>query len=76
MGPGVGGGGRGERKRETFPVSHAGNGSKDATWWPPSLSLILESWGSTCGQRYGSGWLRWLLKQGGVILPPQIIGTS
>jgi hypothetical protein len=32
------------KERETFPVPHAGNGSKDSKWWPPTPSFILESW--------------------------------
>jgi hypothetical protein len=35
---------------------------------PPSPSLILESWGNTLLRGNGSEWLRWMLKQGGVIL--------
>jgi hypothetical protein len=34
----------------------------------PLLSLILERWENTLGQRRWIGWLRWLLKQGEVIL--------
>jgi hypothetical protein len=42
---------RGE-KGETFPAPHAGNGSRDSKWQPPSLSLILaENWGNKPGQR-------------------------
>jgi hypothetical protein len=40
-----------EKKRETFPVSHMGNGSKDSRWWFPTPSFILEIWGNIQGQR-------------------------
>jgi hypothetical protein len=63
----------GTKERETFTVPHTRNGSKDSKWRPPSLSLTLESWGNTCGQSHGSGWLGWLLKQGGVIPAPGVI---
>jgi hypothetical protein len=43
--------GTGRKKREAFPVPHAGNGSKDSKWWSPTPSFILESWGNTHGQR-------------------------
>jgi hypothetical protein len=35
------------KKRETFLVSHTGNGRKDSRWWSPTLSFIMESWGNT-----------------------------
>jgi hypothetical protein len=59
-----------ERKRN-ISCPYEGSGSKDSKWWPPPLCLILEGWGNTHGQVNGSGRLRWLLKQGGVILATQ-----
>jgi hypothetical protein len=61
------------KKEETFPASYAGNGNRDSKWWSPSLSLIFSkleeySW----SLQYWIWWLRWVLKQGGVISPTQI----
>jgi hypothetical protein len=38
-------------RRETFPVPHTGNGSKNSKWWFLTSNFILESWGNTLGQR-------------------------
>jgi hypothetical protein len=40
---------------------------KDSKLWSPCLSLIVESWGIHVVKDNGSGWMRWLLTQGGVI---------
>jgi hypothetical protein len=57
-----------ERERETVPVPYAGNEGKGSKWWSPSPRLISDGWGDACGQMQCSGWLRWLLTQGGNIL--------
>jgi hypothetical protein len=40
------------------------------------LSLTVESWGIHTPKGDGSGWLRWLLKHGRVILTPEIISWT
>jgi hypothetical protein len=37
----------GNKKGETFPTPHAGNGSKDSQWWSSALSLTILSWRNT-----------------------------
>jgi hypothetical protein len=40
------------KEREAFPVSHAGNGSRDSKWWPSdSWFYTGELGGNTHGQR-------------------------
>jgi hypothetical protein len=55
------------KKGKTFPVLHAVNGSRDLKWWPPSFSL-QRAGGTHVVKDDGSVWLRWLLKQRGIIL--------
>jgi hypothetical protein len=47
-----------EKERKTFPVPHAGNGSKNSKWWFSSLSFIVESWGIHVVKDNRSRWLR------------------
>jgi hypothetical protein len=55
-----------EKKGRTFLAPPAGNESKDSNW--QSLVLYFLSWRNTYGHYdNGSGWLRWVLKQGGAI---------
>jgi hypothetical protein len=57
----------GKKKRETFPVSHAGNGSKNSKSWSQTPGFMLKSRVGKGGihmvKDNGSGWLRWLTKQ-------------
>jgi hypothetical protein len=59
---------RREKERKTFPALIQEMGAKDSKWWSLTLSFIVETWGIHMVRDNRSGWLRWLLKQGGVIL--------
>jgi hypothetical protein len=41
----------GDRERETFPVPHGENGSKNSKWLSSSPSCILDSWWNTHGEK-------------------------
>jgi hypothetical protein len=57
-----------ERKRETFPVPTQEMGAKTPNGGPHLFVLYWRAGGIQVVKGTGSGWLRWLLKQGGVIL--------
>jgi hypothetical protein len=62
-----------EKKRNiSYPE---GNGRRDSTWWPPSLTLIPDTWGIYMIKNLECGWLIWQLKLRRVIPATQITGT-
>jgi hypothetical protein len=64
--------GSGEERKN---VANAGMGAKTQNGGPHLLVLSCRAGGVLVVKDNGYEWSRWLLKQGGVILPTQITGS-